>query len=93
MSLLDTKKLLIITWLIIVLLIGLGVGYLLGVNGIGQKAQSPVQVPQQQNFGPGPQGGAPAGQPGGQNPMPNSGTQGQPNQPASQRGEPVNQQR
>lgn len=41
------------------LLIGLGVGYLLGVNGVGQKT---VPVPQQQNFGPGSQNQGPPGQ-------------------------------
>lgn len=61
----DTKKLLIITWILLAFLTGGGVGYLLGVNGVGQKVQSPgiglnqQQFPQQQNFGPGSQGQVP----------------------------------
>lgn len=81
MIVINTNKLLIITWVAMALLIGLGIGYLLGVQGFGQKVQSPpVQAPQQQNFGPAGnmmqqqqpnQGGAPAGAPGGRNPAPN----------------------
>lgn len=57
------------------LLIGLGIGYLLGVQGFGQKVQNPpVQAPQQQNFGSG-QGVQGPQQPGGniQQPPPNQG--------------------
>lgn len=62
MIFISTNKLLIITWVAIAFLIGGGVGYLLGVQGFGQKTQGPEpglnqqQFPQQQNFGPG-QGG------------------------------------
>ncbi len=55
----DTKKLLIITWVGMALLIGVGIGYLLGLRGFGQKTiQGPGFEPgqksmQQQNFGPG----------------------------------------
>lgn len=92
MIVINTNKLLIITWVAMALLIGVGAGYLLGINGIGQKAQSPVQVPQQQNFGPGSQGQAPQqggniqqplnqgevapGAPGGRNPAPIQGGTG-----------------
>lgn len=105
MSFINTNKLLIITWVVLALLIGLGIGYLLGVQGFGQKVvQNPNfgsgQQPMQQNFGPGPQGqgpqqggniqqplnqgGAPAGAPGGRNPMPNGGTQTLPQQSGQQ---------
>lgn len=66
--------------MVIALLIGLGIGYLLGVQGFGQRVQSPMQ----QNFGPGPQGEAPPGAPGGRNPVPNSGTQTLPPQNGQQ---------
>lgn len=61
------------------LLIGIGIGYLLGVQGFGQKIQnSPVQAPQQQSFGPG-----------SQNQIPQQG--GGIQQPLNQNGLPVQQ--
>lgn len=84
----NTNKLLVITWVAMAFLIGTGVGYLLGIKGVGQ--QNPTG--QQQNFGLGPQGQqqggnvqqpvsqgeAPPGAPGGRNPASYVGTQGQP---------------
>lgn len=96
----NTSKLLIITWVAMALLIGIGVGYLLGVNGVGQRAQ--------QNFGPGPQGQAPQplnqgeapyqksvqgeappGAPGGRNPVPNQNGSG-PMPNSGTQGQPIN---
>lgn len=85
MIVINTNKLLIITWVAMALLIGLGIGYLLGVQGFGQKVQSPpVQAPQQQNFGPGQGAQQPAGAPGGRNPVPNGAGERQQGQPLQQ---------
>lgn len=89
MSFTDTKKLLIITWVVLAFLIGGGVGYLLGVNGIGQRVpfQNTMGVPPGMSGGnvqpPPNQGGTQ--QPGG----PNSGGQQMP-PPGQQGANPAN---
>lgn len=83
------------------LLIGIGIGYLLGVKGFGQKVSGPgvefgqQQFPQQRNFGPGPQGqgqqqGGNIQQPLIQGEAP-AGASGGRNPVPSDKGQPVNQ--
>lgn len=82
----DTKKLLIITWVGMALLIGLGVGYLLGLRGFGQPSR---------DIGLYGQGGQMGNQQGnmGQQPQQQQGVpqQGAPNQAPNQGSQPVQQ--
>lgn len=53
----DTKKLLIITWIFLAFLIGAGVGYVVGLKGFGQRQAGPAGAVIPEQFGnQGPQG-------------------------------------
>lgn len=80
-------KLLIITWIFLALLIGIGIGYILGVKGFGQQ----IFVPQGQTIQqPASNMAFPTGQPGNQFQPPQN--QGGPLQQPAGQGQPLPQQ-